>query len=133
MDIPLDQLDAIVPFSQHLGIHFLAAQPNEVIGELALTSELGNFAGTMHGGALMSLADTIGSTCAFLNLPPNTYTTTTDSSTRFLRPISDGMATATARPLRVGRTSIIVEVEIRDDTGRLATKTSMAQAVLPNT
>lgn len=130
MDISLEQLDAAVPFSSHIGIRFISASAGEVSAKLELSDEVGNFAGMMHGGAIMTLADTAGSTCAFLNLPPNTVTTTTDSNTRFLRPISSGDAVATARPLRVGRTSIVVEVEIHDQQGRLAAKTSMAQAVI---
>ncbi len=131
MDIPLEQLNGAVPFARSLGITITSATTAEVVAVLELTPDIANFAGVMHGGALMTLADTAGSTCAFLNLPENSLTTTTDANTRFLRPISDGVATATARPLRVGRTSIIVEVEITDDRGRLVSKTSQAQAVLP--
>ena len=57
-------------------------------------------------------------------------TTTTDATSRFLRPITDGFATATAVPLKVGRTLIILEVEVRDDHGKLAVKTSQTQIVL---
>jgi uncharacterized protein (TIGR00369 family) len=84
----------------------------------------------LNGGALMSLADNMGGTCAFLNLPPGAGTATISSSTNFLRGVSGGHATATSRPLRVGRTVIVVETEIRDDDGRLAAHTTQAQAVI---
>jgi acyl-coenzyme A thioesterase PaaI-like protein len=38
--------------------------------------------------------------------------------------------TATARPLRVGRTVIVVQTELRDDDARLAAQVTQAQAVL---
>ena len=76
----------------------------------------------------MGLADTVASTCAFLNLPAGVGTTTTDATSRFLRPITDGFATATAVPLKVGRTLIILEVEVRDDHGKLAVKTSQRKS-----
>jgi uncharacterized protein (TIGR00369 family) len=44
--------------------------------------------------------------------------------------VREGAVTATARPLRVGRTVIVVETELRDEAGRLVTKTTQAQAVI---
>lgn len=130
MDISLEQLNSAVPLAGHLGIEIVSASPQEVVARVALRPEVSNFSGAMHGGVLMSLTDTAGSTCAFLNLPAGTGTTTTDSQSRFLRPITAGFATATATVLKAGRTLIVVEVEVRDDEGKLAMKSSQTQAVL---
>ena len=78
----------------------------------------------------MSLADNMGGTCAFLNLPAGAGTATISSSTNFLRGVRDGHVTATSRPLRVGRSVIVVETELRDDDGRLVAHTTQAQAVI---
>ncbi len=126
----LTELMAIVPFTAKLGIEIVSATPEEVIGRLAWREELCTVGGAMHGGALMSLADNLGGVCAYLNLPPGATTATISSSTNFLRGLRDGNANATARPLRVGRTVIVVETEVRDDAGRLATQTTQAQAVI---
>jgi len=53
----------------------------------------------MHGGAVMTLADTTGAVCAFLNLPPGASTSTVSSSTNFFRALREGDLRATTRPL----------------------------------
>jgi uncharacterized protein (TIGR00369 family) len=121
---------AAVPFIATLGIEVVSASPEEVVGRLAWRAELCTSGGVLNGGALMSLADNMGGTCAFLNLPPGAGTATISSSTNFLRGIRDGYVTATSRPLRVGRTVIVVETKLRDDDGRLAAHTTQAQAVI---
>ena len=102
-DQPLAELLAVVPFIATLGIEVISASPEEVVGRLAWREELCTAGGALNGGALMSLADNMGGTCAFLNLPPGAGTATISSSTNFLRGVREGYVTATSRPLRVGR------------------------------
>jgi 1,4-dihydroxy-2-naphthoyl-CoA hydrolase len=127
---PLGDLLAMVPFAATLGMELVAATPEQVVGRLAWREELCTTGGALHGGALMSLADNLGGVCAYLNLPAGAGTATISSSTNFLRGVRDGDVTATARPLRVGRTVIVVQTELRDDAGRLVTQTTQAQAVI---
>jgi 1,4-dihydroxy-2-naphthoyl-CoA hydrolase len=129
-DQALTELLAAVPFIATLGIEVVSARPEEVIGRLAWRTDLCTAGGVLNGGALMSLADNMGGTCAFLNLPAGAGTATISSSTNFLRGIRDGHVTATSRPLRVGRSVIVVETELRDDDGRLVAHTTQAQAVI---
>ena len=79
----------------------------------------------------MSLADSLGGLCAFLNLPPDTTTATMSSASNLMRAVREGDVTATARPLSVGRTVIVVQTELRDDKGRLVAQVTQSQAVLP--
>ena len=129
-DQALTELLAAVPFIATLGIEVVSARPEEVIGRLAWRAELCTAGGVLNGGALMSLADNMGGTCAFLNLPAGAGTATISSSSNFLRGIRDGHVTATSRPLRVGRSVIVVETELRDDDSRLVAHTTQAQAVV---
>jgi 1,4-dihydroxy-2-naphthoyl-CoA hydrolase len=127
---PLSQLLAMIPYAVTLGMELLSASPEEVVGRLAWREELTTAGGAMHGGALMSLADNLGGVCAFLNLPGGAGTATISSSTNFMRGVREGNVTATARPLRVGRTVIVVQTDVRDDEGRLAVQTTQAQAII---
>ncbi len=129
-DSPFAELLATVPFMGTLGIEVVSASPEEAVGRLAWREELCTAGGVLNGGALMSLADNMGGMCAFLNLPAGAGTATISSSTNFLRGVRDGYVTATSRPLRVGKSVIVVETELRDDDGRLAAHTTQAQAVL---
>jgi 1,4-dihydroxy-2-naphthoyl-CoA hydrolase len=126
----LDQLLKMIPFAATLGMELVSATSEEVVGRLAWREELTTTGGAMHGGALMSLADNLGGVCAFLNLPAGAGTATISSSTNFMRGVREGIVIATARPLRVGRTVIVVQTDVRDDAGRLAVQTTQAQAVI---
>jgi 1,4-dihydroxy-2-naphthoyl-CoA hydrolase len=127
---PLTELITIIPFAATLGMELLSAAPEEVVGRLAWREELCTTGGALHGGALMSLADNLGGVCAYLNLPAGAGTATISSSTNFMRGIRDGHVTGTTRPLRVGRSVIVVQTDLRDDAGRLAVQTTQAQAVI---
>lgn len=129
-DRSLDELLAVIPFAAALGMQLVSATPDEVIGRLEWREDLCTTGGAFNGGALMSLADNIGGVCAYLNLPPGAATATISSSTNFLRGVRKGYVTATSRPLRVGRSVIVVETEIRDDDNTLAAHTTQAQAVI---
>jgi 1,4-dihydroxy-2-naphthoyl-CoA hydrolase len=113
-----------------LGMELLSATPDEVVGRLRWREDLCTTGGALNGGALMSLADNTAGMCAFLNLPAGAATATISSSTNFLRGVREGAATATSRPLRVGRSVIVVGTEVRDNDGRLVAHTTQAQAVI---
>jgi uncharacterized protein (TIGR00369 family) len=126
----LGDLAAMMPFAAQLGIELTTATPEEVTGRLAWREDLCTTGGLLHGGALMALADSLGGVCAFLNLPPGAGTATISSTTNFLRALREGHAIATSRPLRVGRSVIVVQTEIRDDAGKPLTHTTQSQAVI---
>jgi 1,4-dihydroxy-2-naphthoyl-CoA hydrolase len=126
----LGDLVAMMPFAAALGIELTAAAAEEVTGRPAWRADLCTTGGLLHGGALMALADSLGGVCAFLNLPPGAGTATISSTTNFLRALREGHAIATARPLRVGRSVIVVQTEIRDDAGKALSHTTQSQAVI---
>ena len=124
-----DLLDAM-PLAEVLGIKLVDAQADEVTLRLEFSERLCTTGGVLHGGVLMSLADTAGAICAFLNLPPGAGTGTIESKTNFLRAVRDGHVDAVARPLHIGRSTIVVQTELRDAAGRRAGITLQTQAVL---
>lgn len=121
---------ALMPFAATLGIRIERATPDEVVGALDWAPDRATAGGAMHGGALMTLADSVGAVCAVLNLPAGATTSTTSSSTVFTRGVRTGTVTATARPLHAGRSTIAVLTELRNGEGRLVAQTTQSQAVL---
>lgn len=119
-----------MPFAALLGIELQAASPDEVVGSFRWREDLCTAGGLLHGGALMSLADSFGGLCAYLNLPRGAGTSTISSSTNLLRAVREGRVTGRARPLRVGRSVIVVQTDLRDDEDRLVAQTTQAQAVI---
>ncbi|GAA0593029.1 PaaI family thioesterase [Actinomadura livida] len=125
-----DQLADAMPFARALGVAIDSAGPEEVTGHLDWTPDRCTAGGVMHGGALMALADTLGAVCAFLNLPPDTSTTTLESKTNFFRGVKDGRVRGVSRPLHTGRTSIVVQTDLLDASDRRVAQVTQTQAVL---
>jgi uncharacterized protein (TIGR00369 family) len=125
-----DQIAAAIPYAAALGIVLDEATPELARGSLAWLPERCTTSGVMRGGAIMSLADTVGAVCAFLNLPEGAGTATVDSATNFFRGVRGGTLHAAARPLHVGRSFIVVRTDLTDDDGRPIGQTTQTQAVL---
>lgn len=124
-------LQALMPYAALLGIEIDEAKPEEVRGRMAWSQERCTAAGVLHGGVLMGFADSLGGLAAYVNLPEDaTGTTTIESKTNFFRAVRGGQAHGVTRPLHVGRTTIVVQTDVRDDAGKLITQTTQTQAVL---
>ena len=119
-----------MPLARELGIKLVDARPDEVTLRIEFSERLGTTAGVLHGGVLMSLADTAGALCAFLNLPPESGTSTIESKTNFFRAVRDGHVDAVARPVHIGRSTIVVQSELSDASGKRVAMTIQTQAVL---
>jgi 1,4-dihydroxy-2-naphthoyl-CoA hydrolase len=118
----------MLPFAAELGIELTELGPDCVRGRLQWAPNRTTIGDVMHGGAIMALADTCGGVCAYLNLPEGAQgTATIESKTNFLRALTSGAATATARPLHRGRTLIVLETEVTRDDGKLAAKVTQTQ------
>jgi 1,4-dihydroxy-2-naphthoyl-CoA hydrolase len=126
-----EQIAAAAPFSGFLGIEVMTASSEEVRSRLAWDERKCTAGGTMHGGALMSLADAAGGLCAFLNLPETARgTATIESKTNFFAPVREGWVHAVTRPLHTGKRTIVVDTELYDDGGKLVARVTQTQAVL---
>ena len=123
-------LAALMPFATRCGVQITAAKPEEVTGAMPWAEDLCTSGGILHGGSLMTMADSLGAACAFLNLPPGAGTTTVESKTNFFRAVRSGTVTGTARPLHVGRTVIVVQTELAGDDGKPVALVTQTQLVL---
>ena len=127
----LDQAPSTgMPFADMIGIRIVDTQAEEVRGLLDWAPERCTAGGVMHGGALLTLADSVGATCAFLNLPTGTLTATIESKTNFFRPVTRGTVEAVARPLHVGKSTIVVQTDVLDEEGRRVAQVTQTQAVI---
>ena len=127
----LDELTTLMPFAAEVGVLFDSADAERAVGRLEWAPHRCTAGGVLHGGALMTLADSVGAVCAYLNLPSGTHTATTNSTTTLLGAVRGGTVTAIARPLHRGRSLIVVQTDLTDDAGRLVAQTTQSQAVLP--
>jgi uncharacterized protein (TIGR00369 family) len=114
--LDLQALQGMVPMAGTLGIELLEADPGRVVAKMDWAPERCTAGGVMHGGALMSLADTAGGVVAFLNVPDGASgTTTIESKTNLIRAVTGGSVRVESRPVHRGRTLAVIEGKISDD------------------
>lgn len=109
-----------VPFAQLLGLELGEIERGEAKFHLAVRDELKQNKGLMHGGVIASLIDTAAAFAAVTLLEPGQSTTTIDLTIHYLRPLTEGRATAHARVLRAGRRVLVISVDVLDETEALA-------------
>ena len=127
----LDAIAALMPFTQQLGMTLDQAGPDQVVARLDWAPHLCTTAGIMHGGVLMSLADSAGALVTFLGLPEGATTATITSTSQLFRPVTGGTVRAVAVPLHRGRTTVTAQTSLYDSADRLVAQTTQIQAVRP--
>jgi uncharacterized protein (TIGR00369 family) len=120
-----------MPFAALLGVELEQLEAENVRARMGWDESRCTSGGILHGGALMALADCTGGLCAYLNLPEGaTATATIESKTNFFRPVTSGYVEAVSRVLHKGRTTIVVETDLRDADGKHVARVTQTQAVL---
>ena len=129
MAADLDELVSLMPFARQLGVALEEASADRVVARLAWAPHLCTAAGIMHGGALMSLADTAGALVTFLGLPEGATTATITSTSQLFRPVTGGTVRAVAVPVHRGRTTVTAQTSLSDSDDRLVAQTTQIQAI----
>ncbi len=120
------------PFAKFMGVSMTLVTKERLEGELKVTPDHCTIPATLHGGAMMAMADNMGGIGAFMNMPPGSLTTTVESKTNFLRAIPVGeTAKAVTTPVHLGRTLQVWKTEIYCEDGKLAAVVTQTQMIRP--
>ena len=103
-------------FSYENGVTVTHVEPGRAEGVLEVGPNSINPHGNVHGGALSTLADTVGGCCA---CSKGGVCVTASSSMEFLRPANGSMITCVATPKKMGRTLTVVQTDLFNDSGKL--------------
>lgn len=120
------------PFAKTMGVKMTLVTKERIEGELEVKEAHCTIPATLHGGAMMAMADNMGGIGAFMNMPPGSLTTTVESKTNFLRAIPLGeTAKAVTTPVHLGRTLQVWKTEIFRGDGKLAAIVTQTQMIRP--
>ena len=115
-----------------IGLEYLEAGTDEVRARLAVTDEVRQPVGLVHGGVFAAMAESMCSAATWLAVKDDGMAAMGQSnSATFMRPITEGHVNALARTRHRGRTTWIWDVEITDDADRLCALVRMTLAVRP--
>ncbi|MEM7099375.1 MAG: PaaI family thioesterase [Pseudomonadota bacterium] len=121
-----------MPFANTLGIEISQAEKERIVGTVVVEESICTTGRIMHGGAIMSFADTLGAIGAFLNLPEGAKATTTiESKTNFLgaAPLGETI-TGECTPVHVGRRTSVWQTKITTADGKNVALITQSQMVL---
>ena len=103
-----------------LGIEFIDIKEDALVARMPVDHRTRQPLGLMHGGASAALAETVGSTAAYLSVDRSRfYTVGLDIKCNHIRSISSGYVIGTAKAIHVGKTTHVWQIEIKDEAGGL--------------
>jgi uncharacterized protein (TIGR00369 family) len=109
-------------FAGVLGMEFTHLAPDRVEATLEVREELKQPWGIVHGGAVMTLADTVAGAGSFLNADGG-QTVTVELKINLIGAVRAGKIRAVALPLHRGRTTSVWETRVSDEAGKLVAVT----------
>ena len=130
---PLEKINAMqMPFATLKGVTFTEAEPDRVVARMLVRPDLCTAGQTIHGGAIMAFADSVGAAATVINLPEDAKgTTTLESKTNFIRGAREGTTLiATATPIHRGRRTQVWQTRLETEDGKLGAVVTQTQMVL---
>ena len=116
---------------EHLGIEFVEVGDDYLRARLPVDARTVQPFGILHGGASVTLAETLGSAAAncCVNVAEK-MCVGLDINANHVRSARSGVVIGTARPLHVGASTQVWEIRIEDERARLACIARLTLAVL---
>jgi 1,4-dihydroxy-2-naphthoyl-CoA hydrolase len=117
---------------EHLGIEVTEIGPDYITARMPVDHRTRQPMGILHGGASVLLAESLGSFASVLCLDDMNKQSAVgvEINANHLRSVREGFVFGTARPIRVGRTIQVWNIEIVDEAGRMVCVSRLTIAVV---
>jgi len=117
-----------------LGIEIVEATREKVVARMPIGPKVHQPFGILHGGASVVLAETAASTAAWMQVDQEKERIVgIEINANHLRAKREGMLTAIATPVHVGRRTQVWNVHIQDEEGKAVCVSRCTLAVVPAT
>ncbi|MGQ3890527.1 hotdog fold thioesterase [Legionella sp. CNM-4043-24] len=118
--------------SDFLDIRFTDVGDDTITATMPASARSKQPLGIVHGGANVVLAETLASTAANAVVDSSRfYCVGLEINANHIRPVREGMLTAVTRPIHLGRTTQIWQIDIFNDEGKQTCVSRMTAAVVP--
>jgi 1,4-dihydroxy-2-naphthoyl-CoA hydrolase len=115
-----------------LGIEMTELTEDSLKGRMPVDGRTRQPGGVLHGGASVTLAETLASWGASMTVDPEQfYCVGMEINANHVRPVAEGWVYGEARPLTRGRTTQVWDIRITDEQGRPVCISRCTMAVLP--
>ena len=117
-----------------IGMELADVNQDRVTATLQVRADLCTVGEILHGGVLMSFADTLGAVATFVNLPEGARTATIESKTNFFAAAKLGSTIhGECTALHKGKTTMAWQTSIKSESGKLCAIVIQTQMILPTT
>ncbi len=114
-----------------LGIEITEIGENFVKARMPVDHRTHQPAGLLHGGASVTLAESLGSIGAYLTLDPQRQRCVgVDINANHIRAVRAGFVEGVARPIHIGRTTQVWEIKINNQSDQLICISRITLAIL---
>ncbi len=134
-DVTLEQLMQLHANTTvaHLGIELIELGDDFIRARAPVDARTKQPAGILHGGVSVLLAETLGSNGAALSVPRGQRVVGLDINANHIRSVSEGWVYGIARPVHLGRSTQVWQIDISNEQGQLTCVSRITMAVLtPN-
>jgi 1,4-dihydroxy-2-naphthoyl-CoA hydrolase len=114
----------------HLGIEFLEVGEDFISARVPVDPRTRQPYGLLHGGVSVVLAETLGSCGAAFSVPEGWRAVGLDINANHLRGATSGWVTGIAKPVHMGRTTHVWQIDLRNDAGELTCVSRITMAIL---
>lgn len=114
----------------HLGIEFLEVGDDFIRARAPVDARTLQPAGILHGGVSVVLAETLGSCGAAWAAPDGHQAVGLDINANHLRSVKTGWVTGTSRPIHVGRSTQVWQIDLVNDDGQPTCVSRITMAIL---
>lgn len=130
--ISVEILNGLMPNTAgaHLGLEFLEVGDDFIVGRIPVDDRTRQPFGLLHGGVSVVLAETLGSCGAAFAAPEGHQAVGLDINANHLRGVKSGWITGTARPVHIGRTTQVWQIDLRNEDGDMTCTSRITMAVL---
>ncbi|MBX3585325.1 MAG: hotdog fold thioesterase [Ramlibacter sp.] len=115
---------------RHLGIEFLEVGDDFIKARVPVDTRTRQPYGLLHGGVSVVLAETLGSCGAAYASPEGHRAVGLDINANHLKGATSGWVTGITRPVHIGRTTQVWQIDMRNDAGELTCVSRITMAVL---
>ena len=126
----LTAISANTAFDQ-LGMEFLEVGDDFIRARVPVDDRTKQPYGLLHGGVSVVLAETLGSCGAAYASADGHMAVGLDINANHIRGVTSGWVTGTARPVHIGRTTQVWQIDLHNDAGELSCVSRITMAVLP--
>ena len=115
---------------EHLGIEFLEVGDDFIRARVPVDARTRQPYGLLHGGVSVVLAETLGSCGGMYSCPKGSRVVGLDINANHLRGAKDGWVTGTTRPIHIGRSTQVWQIDMHNDAGEPTCVSRLTLAVL---